>query len=98
MPALIAAAVGLSDVDSVNAAASVGSASGAIESSAEGNDTDGVTEAQVQGSAGFVIAIAAVAILLSLLFIIIRFCNIGLINIKIKIFLIIVSWSVTMHF
>ena len=43
------------------------------------------------GSAGFVIAITALAIIMELLFIIVRICNIGLINLKVKIFLIIVS-------
>ena len=43
------------------------------------------------GSAGYVVAIAALAIIMELLFIIVRICNIGLINLKAKIFLIIVS-------
>lgn len=83
LPALIAAAVSLSDVDSISDADSMESA---------GNETADVTRSEVRGSAGFVIAIAALAILLSLLWIVIRFCNIGLVNLKVKIFLIIVSW------
>ena len=43
------------------------------------------------GSAGFVVAIAALAIIMELLFIVVRICNVGLINLKVKIFLIIVS-------
>ena len=41
--------------------------------------------------AGYVIAIAALAIIIEIVMIALRFINIGLINLKIKIFLIIVS-------
>lgn len=41
--------------------------------------------------AGFVIAVAALAIIIEILMIALRFINIGFINLKIKIFLIIVS-------
>lgn len=57
--------------------------------------TDAVTLSEVQGSAGFVIAIAIVAMLLMILLIVVRICNIGLINLKINVFLIIVSWNYT---
>lgn len=50
------------------------------------------------GSAGFVVGIAALAIIMELLFIIVRICNIGLLNLKVKIFLIIVSMNACMEF
>jgi hypothetical protein len=45
------------------------------------------------GPAGFVVGISALAIIVELLFIIVRICNIGLLNLKVmnKIFLTIVS-------
>lgn len=44
--------------------------------------------------AGFVIGITSVAIIIEILMIVLRFVNIGLVNLKIKIFLIIVSWDI----
>lgn len=88
LPALIAAAVSLSDVDSVSDA-DTDSMAGNGTPAAEDSD---VTRLEVRASAGFVIAIAALGILVTIFAILIRFCNIGLVNLKIKIFLIIVSW------
>ena len=67
----------------------------ANSSSGSGNSSQSPTSPLVDpntyGSAGFVVGIAALAIIIELLFIIVRICNIGLINLKVKIFLIIVS-------
>lgn len=46
---------------------------------------------QTFGSAGWVIGVAGLAILIEVLVIVIRFCNIGLVNLMIKGFLIVVS-------
>ena len=63
-----------------------------------GDDPDSdLVDPNTYGSAGFVIAIAALAIIMELVFIIVRICNIGLINLKIKIFLIIVSTQEIVH-
>ena len=88
LPALLAAAAILSDVDSISDS---GSGSGV-----DGNKDSDVTRSEVGASAGFVIAIAALAILLSLLWVIIRFCNIGLVNLKIRNILIVVSMVVNL--
>ena len=80
LPALIAAAV------------AVGYVAGDASLRATVNQTDAsLVSPNTYGSAGFVIGIAALAIIMELLFIIVRICNIGLINLKVKIFLIIVS-------
>ena len=91
LPALIAAAVSLSDVDSVRDSADSSVNDSDSSFSSTGDEDVDVTRSEVRGSAGFVIGFAALALLLSLLWIIIRFCNIGLVNLKVKIFLIIVS-------
>lgn len=93
MPALIAASVGLSDVDSISDSGDSDSADSSTNPTAQEPDLD-VTRSEVLGAAGFVIAFSALAMLLVLLLIIVRFCNIGLVNIKIKVFLIIVSSKV----
>jgi hypothetical protein len=87
LPALIAAAVSLSDVESISDTANT---TGSNETDVTGSNETDVTRTEVRASTGFVIAIAALGILLSLLWIIIRFCNIGLVNLRVKIFLIIV--------
>ena len=46
---------------------------------------------EVRASTGFVITITSLAILVEVLMIVLRICNIGLINLKIKVFLIFVS-------
>ena len=51
------------------------------------------TRMEVTGATGFVVAIAALAILLEVGIIILRFCNVGLVNLKFKIFLAIVSMT-----
>lgn len=79
LPALIAAAVSLSDASSVD-----------VESPVNNQSDDGVSLAAVYGTNGFVIAFAILAILLEVLLIVVRFCNIGIVNIKIKVFLVIV--------
>lgn len=48
---------------------------------------------QTFGSAGWIIGVAGLAILIEVLVIVIRFCNIGLVNLMIKGFLIVVSRS-----
>ena len=67
----------------------------ASSSSGGGNSSQSpsspLVDPNTYGSAGFVVGIAALAIIMELLFIIVRICNIGLINLKVKIFLIIVS-------
>ena len=67
--------------------------SGSGDGADSNSTTDAVTQSEVQGSAGFVIAIAIVAMLLMILLVVVRICNIGLINLKINVFLIIVSCS-----
>ena len=84
LPALVAAAVavGTANLD--------GNLSAAIN---ELNGTDNRLEAlqrETFGSAGWVIGVASLAILIQVLMIVLRFCNIGLINLKINIFLIVV--------
>jgi hypothetical protein len=56
-----------------------------------GSNSSSLVDPNTYGSAGFVIGIAALAIIVEILFVIVRICNIGLLNLKIKIFLIIVS-------
>ena len=86
MPALIAAAV------------SVGYVAGDAQLRETVNQTDAnLVSPNTYGSAGFVIAIAALAIIMELLFLVVRICNIGLINLKVKIFLIIVSLACCMR-
>ena len=63
----------------------------ALSSSNSSNPVANLVDPNTYGSAGFVIGIAALAIIVELLFIIVRICNVGLINLKVKIFLIIVS-------
>ena len=63
----------------------------ALSSSNSSSRITNLVDPNMYGSAGFVIGIAALAIIVELLFIIVRICNIGLINLKVKIFLIIVS-------
>ena len=48
-------------------------------------------EERTFGSAGWVIGVAGLAILIEVLVVVIRFCNIGLVNLMIKGFLIVVS-------
>ena len=83
LPALIAAAVALGENNSGSAA--IGS--GAFPT----DDSDVVTQSEVNGAAGFVVAITALAILGEVFAIVLRFCNVGLVNIKIKIVLVLVS-------
>ena len=63
----------------------------ALSGSNSSSRVTNLVDPNTYGSAGFVIGIAALAIIVELLFIIVRICNIGLINLKVKIFLIIVS-------
>ena len=92
LPALIAAAVALganNGEDGLPEPQSDGSGSGG--GSGAGMLTGVPTRMEANGAAGFVVAIAALAILLEVGAIILRFCNVGLVNLKIKIFLAIVS-------
>ena len=84
LPALVSAAVAIGYV--------AGDAS-VSESLNQNGTTASLISPDTYGSAGFVVGIAALAIIMELLFIIVRICNIGLINLKVKIFLIIVSSS-----
>lgn len=56
-----------------------------------GLNSSSLVSPNTYGSAGFVVAISALAIIMEVLFIVVRICNIGLINLKVKTFLIIVS-------
>jgi len=81
LPALVAAtvAVGTANLD--------GNLSAAIN---ELNGTDNRLEAlqrETFGSAGWVIGVAGLAFLVQVFMMVLRFCNIGLINLKINIFL-----------
>ena len=66
-------------------------------SSSNTSSQSSLIDLNTYGSAGFVVGIAALAIIMELLFIIVRICNIGLINLKVKIFLIIVSIPEVVH-
>ena len=84
LPALVAAAVavGTANLD--------GNLSAAIN---ELNGTDNRLEAlqrETFGSAGWVIGVAGLAFLVQVFMLLLRFCNIGLINLKINIFLTVV--------
>ena len=58
----------------------------------EGNgENDDTEDRELRAATGVVIAFAALAILLEMSVIILRFCNVGLVNIKIEIFLVTVS-------
>lgn len=88
LPALIAAAVALGENNSDNSPLPEGSGGGI---------PDVVTQSEVNGAAGFVVAITSLAMLIEVLAIIIRICNIGLINIKFKIVVAIVSMHDKLH-
>lgn len=76
----------------MSAAVAIGYVAGDAELRQTVNQTDAnLVDPNTYGSAGFVIGITALAIIMELLFIIVRICNIGLINLKVKVFLIIVS-------
>lgn len=64
-----------------------------VNGPAVGNSSYGTLERNTYGSAGWVIGIAGLAIIFEILLVILRFCNIGLVNLKIKIFLMIVSFA-----
>ncbi len=49
------------------------------------------TRRDTYATSGFVVGITAIAIILEVLMIVVRFCNIGLVNLKINIFLILVG-------
>ena len=66
-------------------------------SSGNTSSQSSLVDPNTYGSAGFVVGIAALAIIMELLFIIVRICNIGLINLKVKIFLIIVRIPEVVH-
>ena len=89
LPALVAAAVAIGTANlssEINAAIDVGS--GAGNGTATTAAEIGDLRQSTFGAAGWVVAIAGVGIIEELLKIILRFCNIGLVNLKIKIFLI----------
>ena len=81
LPALVSAAVAIGYVR--------GDASVSESLNQNGTTASLITNTYV--SAGFVVGIAALAIIVELVFIILRILNIGWINLKVKIFLIIVS-------
>ena len=80
LPALITAAIALGT-------------SGTVFSSSGGssNVTTASIESGIIGSSGFLVALTILAVVMEILFIVLRICNIGLINLKISVFLIIVS-------
>ena len=89
LPALIAAAVALG---ANNGGVTVVQNEGSGDPFITGvTITGALTLMEANGAAGFVVAITALAILLEVGAIILRFCNVGLVNLKIKIFLAIVS-------
>lgn len=79
MPALIAAAVALAKGNSLFA--TIGNVLSRLN--APSDDLQGI-ERELRGATGSVIAITSLAILFHVLVIILRFCNIGLINLMIE--------------
>ena len=85
LPALVAASVAVGTLANLDS-----SVTEALNNATETADL----ERNTYGSGGWVIGITGLAIILEVVLIILRFCNIGLINLKIKVFLIIVSTRV----
>ena len=83
MPALISSALVLGENNSEDSPLAMGSG---------GGDPDAVTQTEVNGAAGFVVVISALTMLAESTGIVVRFCNIGLINLKCKTLTPIVSY------
>ena len=92
LPALIAAAIALEHAndDDVDDAIDAGDGLARFTDGETGDDLEDLQE-ETFGAAGFIVGIAALAIIVEFLMIILRFCNVGLINLKINIFLIVVG-------